>query len=53
MKLIISMQDGSLYMLSVSQITDLVFGATELKVWRITGEQEIYLYMDIKSIVIA
>lgn len=53
MKLIISMQDGSVYMLSVNQITDIEFGASLIKVVRIASEPEIYFYKDIRSMVIA
>ena len=52
MKLIISLQDGSLYVLSVSQITDIEFSDSFIKVARITSEPEIYFYKDIRSIVI-
>lgn len=53
MKLIISMYDGSIYMLSANQITDIEFGASVINVHRISGDPEIFFYADIKSIVIS
>ena len=54
MKLIISMQDGSVEMLSINRIACIEFGDTAIAILdSITDETKIYLYKGIRSIVIA
>lgn len=53
MKMIISLQDGSVYMLSLNQIYNIEFCASFVKIVRVAHETELYFYKDIKSIVIA
>ena len=54
MKLIISMQDGSVEMLSINRIACMEFGDTAIAILdSITDETKIYLYKGIRSIVIA
>lgn len=53
MKLIIFMQDGSVDMISVNQITNIVFCASLIKIFRIAREPKTYFYKDIKSMIIA